>query len=123
MNSAKFIDTFQNSGEKLSAYLQRLQLALNMVVKRAGILEAEVSKHLLSQFCRGCWNNAPITQLQLKQQKFNPPSFSELLLLLRTEENGEAAKALRMRQLLGPSKPKASAQAQYAFTSGEEKDV
>ncbi|KAK0135717.1 Paraneoplastic antigen Ma1 [Merluccius polli] len=120
---AKFIDTFQNTGEKPSMYLQRLQVALNMVVKRGGILEAEVSRHLLNQFCRGCWNDALIAQLQLKQRKLNPPSFSELLLLLRTEEDGEAAKALRMKQHLGPSKPKASAQAQYAVIDSEEKGV
>ena len=120
---AKLIDTFQNTGENPSMYLQRLQVALNMVVKRGGILEAEVSRYLLNQFCRGCWNDALIAQLQLKQRKLNPPPFSELLLLLRTEEDGEAAKALRMKQHLGPSKPKASAQAQYAVIDSEEKGV
>ncbi len=117
---AKFIDTFQSAGEKPSAYLQRLQIALNITV-RGGIPDTDSSKHLLSQFCRGCWNDALIAQLQLKQRKLNPPSFSELLLLLCTEEDCEAAKAVRMKQHLGPSKPKASAQAQYAFTDSEEK--
>lgn len=56
-------------------------------------------------------------QLQLKHKKPNPPSFSELLLC--TEEDCEAAKAVRMKQHLGPSKPKASSQVQYAFTDSD----
>lgn len=91
--------------------------------KERGILEDEVNKHLLSQFCRRCWNDPFIGKLQLKQKKSNPPSFSELLLLLHTEEDCEAAKVVRMKQHLGPSKPKASAQAQYAFIDSNKKDV
>ncbi|KAK7938973.1 hypothetical protein WMY93_002299 [Mugilogobius chulae] len=84
---AKFMDTFQDGGEKPSAYLQRLQAALSAAVKRG--------------------------DLQLKQRKLNPPSFSDLLLLLRTEEDREAAKTLRMRQHLGPVRAKAHVQHAY----------
>lgn len=98
---AKFMDTFQDSGELPSTYLQRLQVALNLAVKRGGAKETDVNKHLLNQFCRGCWDNGLISDLQLNQKKSHPPSCAELLLLLRTEEDRKAAKAVRMKQHLG----------------------
>lgn len=111
----KFMDTLQDSGEKPSAYLQRLQVALSLAVRRGGVKPSEVNRHLLSQFCRGCWDNSLISELQLKQRKTKPPSFAELLLLLRTEEDREASKNLRMKQHLGTSKQRVSAQAQFAM--------
>lgn len=53
---AQFMNTLQDPGEKSSTYLQPLQLALNQAVKRGGATSEEVSKHLLKQFCRGCWD-------------------------------------------------------------------
>lgn len=119
---AKFMELFQDSGERPSAYLQRLQVALNRAVKRGGVKATDVDRHLLNQFCRGCWNNTLISELQLKQRKSHPPSFAELLLLLRTEEDRETAKAQRMKQHLG-SKSKAGAYAQYVYAEPEESRV
>lgn len=79
---AAFLNTNQNAGEKPSAYLHRLQATLSNVVKRNGIAAGDSDRQLLKQFCRGCWNNSFITNLQLEQKKYNPPSFPELLLLL-----------------------------------------
>lgn len=104
---AKFLNTHQNSGEKSSDYLQRLQTALSKVIKRGGIADSDSERQLLKQFCRGCWNNGLLTSLQLEQKKNNPPLFSELLLLLRTEEDRQAAKSSRMKQHLGFPKTKA----------------
>lgn len=118
---AKFMDTFQDAGEKPSNYLQRLQVALNQAVKRGGVLNKDFGRHLLTQFCRGCWDNSLITELQLKQRKYNPPSFAEFLLLLRTEEDREAAKAIRMKQHLGSSRSRVATHAQYAYTDSAEK--
>lgn len=120
---AKFLNTNQNAGEKSSAYLQRLQTALVTVVSRGGITANDHNVQLLKQFCRGCWNNNLITSLQLEQKKSQPPSFSKLLLLLRTEEDKQAAKSSRMKQHLGISKTKAqsSAQGTYDF-DGDEND-
>lgn len=114
---AKFMDTLQNSGEKPSAYLQRLQVVLRHAVKRGGVAEEHMNKSLLKQFCRGCWDNNLIAELQLKQKKSNPPDFAELLLLLRTEEDRENAKTLRMKQHLGVTKPaRVASQAQFVNT-------
>ncbi|XP_041842148.1 uncharacterized protein LOC121640451 [Melanotaenia boesemani] len=103
---AKFLNTNQNSGEKPSSYLQRLQTALTKVVKRGGIAAIDAERQLLKQFCRGCWNNSLITSLQLEQKKDHPPSFAELLLLLHTEEDLQATKSHRMKQHLRFSKAK-----------------
>ena len=100
---AQFLTTYQNQDEKYSAYLQRLQLTLNTVVKRGGIQSAEAEKHLIRQFSRGCLENAVITNL-LEQKKEHPPSFSELLVLLRTEEDRQLAKETRMKKQSSTSK-------------------
>lgn len=71
------------------------------------------------QFCRGCWVNNLITELQLKQRKAHPPPFAEFLLLLRTEEDREESKTLRIKQYLGVTKPKVTAHAQFVRTEGE----
>ena len=118
---AKFMDTVQDAAEKPSAYLQRLHVALNLTVKRGGIPVEEVNKHLLSQFCRGCWDNSLLSELQLKHKKANPPSFAELLLLLRTEEDREAAKSLRMKRHLG-AKPKVTSHLQVAHSDTREEE-
>ncbi|XP_061895856.1 paraneoplastic antigen Ma3 homolog isoform X2 [Entelurus aequoreus] len=118
---AKFMDTFQDAGEKPSKYLQRLQVALNQAVKQGGVLNKDFERHLLTQFCRGCWDNSLITELQLKPRKKNPPTFAEFLLLLRTEEDREAAKTIRMQQHLGSSRSRAANHAQYAYTNSAER--
>lgn len=117
----KFMDTLQDSDEKPSAYLQRLQVAMSLAVMRGGVKPSEVNWHLLRQFCRGCWDNTLLSELQLRQRKAGPPSFAELLLLLRTEDDCDVSKTLRMKQHLGPSKQRVAAQAQFAIE--EEKGV
>lgn len=112
---AKFLHTNQNAGEKPSAYLQRLQVALSAVVKRGGLAASQMDRQLLKQFCRGCWNNSLIANLQLEQKTDNPPSLSELMLLLRTEEDKQAAKSNRMKQHLGFSKTKVQSNMHAVF--------
>uniref|UniRef100_A0A3P8TUU9 CCHC-type domain-containing protein n=1 Tax=Amphiprion percula TaxID=161767 RepID=A0A3P8TUU9_AMPPE len=116
---AKFLDTYQDAGEKPSTYLQRLQVALQHAVKRGGISVRDVDKCLLTQFCRGCWDNNLIVELQLKQKKSNPPTFPELLLLLRTEEDQDAAKAVRMKQHLGATKQRVASHVQLVHPEEE----
>lgn len=101
---AAFLNTFQNTGETPSQFLHRLQAALTKVLKRGGLLTSDADRHLLRQFCRGCWDNALITDLQLERKKEDPPSFTELLLQLRTEEDKQTAKETRMKKHLGTSK-------------------
>lgn len=102
---ARFMSTLQNDGEKPSTFLQRLHVALSTAMRRGGVSPKDFDQQILKQFCRGCWESALIVDLQLEQRKENPPSFAEFLLLLRTEEDKQAAKLSRMKQHLGVVKP------------------
>lgn len=82
---------------------------MSTTLRRGGVLAPDVDQQLLKQFCRGCWENSLIVDLQLEQRKKNPPSFAELLLLLRTEEEKQEMKLSRMKQHLGSAKPAYSA--------------
>lgn len=104
---AKFLNMNQDSGEKPSGYLQRLQTTLSKVVKRGGLVAHDSDRQLLKQFCRGCWNNGLINSLHLEQKKIDPPPFSELLLLVRSEEDRQAAKSSRMKRHFEITKTKA----------------
>ena len=101
---ATFLSSNQNSGERPSSYLNRLQVLLTKAISRGGVDAKDSDKHLLRQFCRGCWDQSLIVGLQLEHQKSSPPSFPELLLLLRTEEDRRSAKLERMRKHLGSAK-------------------
>lgn len=99
-----FLSSNENSGEKPSIYLNRLQSLLTKAISRGGVDAKDSNKHLLRQFCRGCWDQSLIVGLQLEHQKGSPPSFPELLLLLRTEEDRRSAKHERMKKHLGNAK-------------------
>lgn len=62
----RFMSTFQDSGEKSSTYLQRLQVVLGNAVCRGAVPVQDGDKHLLRQFCRGCWDNALLADLHLE---------------------------------------------------------
>ncbi|XP_024116826.1 paraneoplastic antigen Ma1 homolog [Oryzias melastigma] len=116
---AQFLNTLQNPGERPSAYLQRLQHTICSVVKQGGVPATEVDKHLLKQFCRGCWDNALITKLQLEQRRSNPPPFPDLLFQLRTEEDRQTAKESLMKQHMSTSKQRVNIQSQSACACGQ----
>lgn len=113
---AKLMGTLQNGDEKASDYLNRLQVALSAAVRRGGVADSERNRYLLKQFCRGCWNDGLIADLQLERRTGAPPSFAELVLLVRTEEDKQASKLSRMKRHLGLNrqalapKPRAAAQ-------------
>ena len=111
---AQFMNTLQDPGEKASTYLCRLQAALNLAVKRGGAVAAETDRHILKQFCRGCWDNTLLSDLNLEEKKSHPPAFSELLLLVRTEEDRQATKATRMKKHLGSHRQRTMASSQSA---------
>lgn len=106
---AVFLNTLQDSGEKPSQYLHRLQTVLTKVLKRGGVSANEVDRHLLRQFCRGCWDNVLIADLQLERKRDNPPPFYELLLQLRVEEDKQSAKETRKKKHLSVSMQRTNA--------------
>nr|XP_061828743.1 uncharacterized protein LOC133614632 [Nerophis lumbriciformis] len=111
---AKFLNTFQDHGERPSSYLQRLQLTISGVIKRGGIPAGDTDKHLLKQFCRGCWDNTVINKLQLEQKKDQPPSFADLLFMLRTEEDRQYTKDALMKRHIPSVKHRVNLQTQSA---------
>ncbi|KAK0152793.1 Modulator of apoptosis 1 [Merluccius polli] len=117
---AKYLNTMQDNGEKPSAYLQWLQVMLNTTLRRGGVTASDLDRHLLRKFVRGCWDNILIAELQLEQKKQNPPTFAELLLLLRTAEDKRTSKASRMKQHFGISKPRVSSHYQGIHVQSEE---
>lgn len=102
---AKFLNTYQNSGEKASDFLQRLQILLSSAVKRNGLKKADSNRQLLKQFTRGCWDQSLLLLLQL-ESKPDKPEFAQLLLQIRTEEDRRAAKLERLQRHLGSSRAK-----------------
>ncbi|KAK0150506.1 hypothetical protein N1851_008391 [Merluccius polli] len=107
------MNTLQDPGEKASTYLCRLQAALNLAVKRGGAAAEKANRHILKQCCHGCWNTL-LSDLYLEEKKSHPPAFSELLLLIRTEEDRQAAKATRMKKHLGSHQQRAMASSHSA---------
>jgi len=117
---AQFMNTLQDPGEKASTYLCRLQAALNLAVKRGGATAREADRHILKQFCRGCWDNPLLSDLNLEVNKSHPPTFSELLLLVRTEEDRQAAKVTRMKKHLGSHRQRVVASSQSACVCNQQ---
>ncbi len=117
---AKYLNTMQDNGEKPSAYLQRLQVMLNTTLRRGGVTASDLDRHLLRQFVRGCWDNILIAELQLEQKKQNPPTFAELLLLLRIAEDKHTSKASRMKRHFNIAKPRVSSYYQGIYVQSEE---
>uniref|UniRef100_A0A3Q3BC09 CCHC-type domain-containing protein n=1 Tax=Kryptolebias marmoratus TaxID=37003 RepID=A0A3Q3BC09_KRYMA len=120
---AKFLTTFQDPGEKPSHYLHRLQTVLCKALSRGGAVASESDRHLLRQFCRGCWDNALLAELQLERKKDKPPSFTELLLQLRVEEDKHIAKESRMKKHFAAAKPKVTSHTIAATTNPSEPRV
>ncbi|XP_051974162.1 zinc finger CCHC domain-containing protein 18-like [Xyrauchen texanus] len=115
---SKFMNTFQNDGEKSSSYLQRLQVALSKAVRGGGIKSSEGNHHLLRQFCRGCWDDILISELRLETRRDDPIDFQDLLRSLRTREDKSAQKWLRMRSHSSASKqkPQPSLRSAHAYS-------
>lgn len=101
---ARFMTMLQNQGEKPSSYIHRLQVMLSAAVRRGGLAESEHDRCLLNQFCRECWDNGLIANLQLERRKINPPSFAELVVSVRTEQDRQASKEDQMRSHFGIAK-------------------
>lgn len=101
----QFLETHQNSGETASDYLRRLQALLQEILERDGVCKQDAGSQLLKQFLRGCWDDNLIIALHLKELFSNPfnviPTFSELLLKIRTHEKESQLKEVRRKRHMG----------------------
>ena len=117
---AAFLGANQNAGEKSSDYLNRLHLMLDKVITGGGLSIESSNKQLIRQFCRGCWDQTLLIELQLEQKKTNPPSFPELLLLLRQQEDRRLTKLNRMKKHLGSAKAMSHMHTVYGLSHRDE---
>lgn len=104
------METHQNNGEKASDYLRRLQALLQEILERDGVTKQDAGSQLLKQFLRDCWDDSMITALHLKELLSDPfkliPTFSELLLKIRTHEKESQLKEVRRKRHMGVTSTK-----------------
>ena len=94
----KFLCTNQEEGEMPSDYIQRLYLLAMDTIEQKGMDIQDLSHQLLSQFIRGCPDENLIQKLKLEEGQGSPPSFPQLLLMVRKEESRRTEKRLRLRK-------------------------
>uniref|UniRef100_A0A8C3GBJ2 Paraneoplastic antigen Ma-like C-terminal domain-containing protein n=1 Tax=Cyclopterus lumpus TaxID=8103 RepID=A0A8C3GBJ2_CYCLU len=76
----KFRTTFQRGGEKLSAYLLRLDKLFHAVHRRGGMEVADMNQVRIEQVARGALSNdLTALRIRLTYKLKPPPSFTELL--------------------------------------------
>lgn len=83
----RFRNTFQQDGEKLSAYLLRLDKLLHEVHRKGGIEVIDMNRARIDQVARGSLPHDLIAlRIRLTYKLKPPPSFTELLRDVREEE-------------------------------------
>lgn len=82
---AKFRHTFQKEGEKLSAFLYRLDKLLHHALLKGGIQAADMNQAWMKQLFKGAFTHDMV--IRMSHTLDNPPSFSQLMREVREEEN------------------------------------
>uniref|UniRef100_A0A672F765 CCHC-type domain-containing protein n=1 Tax=Salarias fasciatus TaxID=181472 RepID=A0A672F765_SALFA len=83
----------QQTGEKLSDFLRRLEQSLSRVVKRGGLPPGGADRARLEQLLRGAVSSDfMLLSLRLRERKEKPPTFLQLLKEIREEEEYEASR-------------------------------
>lgn len=83
----------QQTGEKLSDFLRRLERSLVKVVQRGGLHPRDMGRARLEQLLKGAVaSDLMLIQLRLREKKSSPPTFLQLLSEIRAEEEYEASR-------------------------------
>ncbi|XP_072030827.1 zinc finger CCHC domain-containing protein 12-like [Amphiura filiformis] len=83
----QFLNLDQNSGEKPSAYLCRLQASLRQVIQKDGVDTDQSNRVLLRQFIKGTlFDQMMLVDLHLRDKMDSPPTYLNLLSLVRRQE-------------------------------------
>lgn len=83
----RFRNTFQQEGEKLSAYLLRLDKLLHTVHRKGGIEVVDMNRARIDQVARGSLAHDLVAlRIRLTYKLKPPPSFTDLLRDVREEE-------------------------------------
>uniref|UniRef100_A0A8C3HW17 CCHC-type domain-containing protein n=1 Tax=Chrysemys picta bellii TaxID=8478 RepID=A0A8C3HW17_CHRPI len=88
----KFLNARQQKGEKVSAYIQRLEKLLQKAIMRGAVAVEQMDLTRLAQIVRGIqYQNPILLHLRLRERQDNPPSYSRLIKEVREEEERQAA--------------------------------
>ncbi|XP_032882254.1 paraneoplastic antigen Ma1 homolog [Amblyraja radiata] len=88
-----FRSLHQQSGEKLSDFLRRLECSLIKVVQKGGLLSHRADHARIHQLIRGATDSdMMLLQLRLRERKEKPPTFLKLLNEIREEEEYDTAR-------------------------------
>ncbi|KAK2831469.1 hypothetical protein Q7C36_016555 [Tachysurus vachellii] len=91
---AKFRHTYQESGEKLSDFLYRLDKLLHTAFFKGGIDAAGINKARMEQLIKGALTNDMVAlQMRMTHTLRDTPSFLQLMKEVREEEHWVAARA------------------------------
>uniref|UniRef100_A0A674DHB6 CCHC-type domain-containing protein n=1 Tax=Salmo trutta TaxID=8032 RepID=A0A674DHB6_SALTR len=83
----RFRNTFQNEGEKLSAYLLRLDKLLHAVYRKGGIELSEMNRTRIGQIVRGASSHDMVAlRIRMTYKLREPPTFTELMQEVREED-------------------------------------
>ena len=93
----EFYDILQTK-QTASEYLSELYVELGEVIQYGGLPIESMNKALLKQFLRGCTDDDLLVKLRLDDKLLNPPSFAELIQVVRTEEVKRKARRLRLKK-------------------------
>ncbi|XP_048027559.1 paraneoplastic antigen Ma1 homolog [Megalobrama amblycephala] len=90
---AKFRHTYQESGEKLSAFLYHLDKLLHRALLKGGIDAAGINRARMEQLIKGALSNDMVAlRIRMTHTVQDPPSFSQLMKEVREEEHWVAAR-------------------------------
>uniref|UniRef100_A0A674J9V0 Paraneoplastic antigen Ma-like C-terminal domain-containing protein n=1 Tax=Terrapene triunguis TaxID=2587831 RepID=A0A674J9V0_9SAUR len=99
----KFLNSRQQIGEKISAYIQRLERLLQRAVMRGAVTAEQMDRTRLAQIVRGAqYQNPILLHLRLRERREHPPSYSQLIKEVREEEERQAASEFWEAQTLEP---------------------
>lgn len=91
-----FHSSHQKQGETPSEYLTRLQDILRRLIRKGGVEKEKKDCLLLSQFIKGIlYDEMLLVNLQLKEKVPQPPTYLELLQMVRREEAEQLIKVSR----------------------------
>uniref|UniRef100_A0A674JMI4 CCHC-type domain-containing protein n=1 Tax=Terrapene triunguis TaxID=2587831 RepID=A0A674JMI4_9SAUR len=89
---SKFLNARQQKGEKVSAYIQRLEKLLQRAIMRGAVAVEQMDRTRLAQIVRGIqYQNPILLHLRLRERQDNPPNYSQLIKEVREEEERQAA--------------------------------
>uniref|UniRef100_A0A8C0GZQ9 CCHC-type domain-containing protein n=1 Tax=Chelonoidis abingdonii TaxID=106734 RepID=A0A8C0GZQ9_CHEAB len=100
----KFLNSQQQRGKKISAYIQRLERLLQRAVMRGAVTAEQMDQTRLAQVVRGTqYQNPILLHLRLRERQEHPPSYSQLIKEVREEEERQAASKCWEAQTLEPA--------------------